>query len=274
VFFRIGASVMSAALGESVRSRKIIAAEALERAEQAERSREERARALVDEERLRIAREVHDTVAHAVAIINVQSGVAAHVLDKRPERTRHTLEVIEQTSSRALQEMRTILGVLHDDGGARTPPAGLGQLDELTEQAREAGLEVDLETTVPPPHIPDAVGRAVYRILQESITNVIRHVGRSRVAIAVTYGVDTVDVRVTDDGGRVDDGRVASEILGAGGRAAPDGAVVSDDGGRGIAGMRERCRLLGGDLRAGPVAGGGFAVDARIPVMPGRTAAL
>ena len=112
MFFRIGASVMSAALGESVRSRRVIAAEAEERAERAERTREEEARARVDAERLRIAREVHDTVAHAIAIINVQAGVTAHVLDKRPERAREALEVIEQTSSRALQEMRAILGVL------------------------------------------------------------------------------------------------------------------------------------------------------------------
>src|SRR5215831_9009991 len=102
VFFRIGASVMSAALGESVRSRRVIAAEAQERAERAEQTREEEARARVDAERLRIAREVHDTVAHAIAIINVQSGVTAHVLDKRPEQAREALQVIEQTSARAL----------------------------------------------------------------------------------------------------------------------------------------------------------------------------
>src|ERR687889_2888737 len=105
---------MSAALGESVRSRRCMAAEALERAELAERTREQEARARVDEERLRIAREVHDTVAHALAVISVQSGVTAHVLDRRPDRAREALEAIEQTSARALQEMRAILGVLRD----------------------------------------------------------------------------------------------------------------------------------------------------------------
>ncbi len=129
VFFRIGASVMSVALGESVRSRRVIAAEAQERAELAERTREEEARARVDAERLRIAREVHDTVAHAIAIINVQSGVTAHVLDKRPERAREALQAIEQTSSRALREMRAILGVLRDDNDGRVPHPGLGQID-------------------------------------------------------------------------------------------------------------------------------------------------
>src|SRR5215470_9006796 len=133
VFFRIGASVMSAALGESVRSRRVIAAEAEERAELAERTREEEARARVDAERLRIAREVHDTVAHAIAIINVQSGVTAHVLDKRPEQARAALEAIEQTSARALRELRTTLDMLTDsgDGDGRTPAPGLHQLDDL-----------------------------------------------------------------------------------------------------------------------------------------------
>ncbi|OLF10846.1 sensor histidine kinase [Actinophytocola xanthii] len=253
VFFRIGASVMSAALGESVRSRRVVAAEALARAELAERSREEEARARVDEERLRIAREVHDTVAHAIAIINVQSGVTAHVLDKRPDRARETLEAIERTSSHALREMRAILGVLREDGddGDQTAPyPGLGQLDELTAQAREAGLEVDLVTTSPPHPVPGAVGSAVYRILQESITNVIRHVGPTRVRVELDFGADTAEVRVRDEGRR------------SGTR------VETGPAGRGILGMRERCQLLGGELDAGPLPDGGFAVTARLPLAP------
>jgi signal transduction histidine kinase len=259
VFFRIGASVMSAALGESVRSRRVIAAEALARAELAERSREEEARARVDEERLRIAREVHDTVAHAIAIINVQAGVTAHVLDKRPDRAREALEAIEQTSSRALREMRAILGVLRDDTddhGDRGPHPGIEQLDELTTKAREAGLDVDLRTSAPPPPVPGAVGSAVYRILQESITNVIRHVGPTRVTVGLDFDADTVRVRVRDEGRR--DGAAADA------RGGPAG--------RGILGMRERCQLLGGELDAGPVPGGGFAVTARLPLVPLGTA--
>jgi signal transduction histidine kinase len=168
VFFRIGASVMSAALGESARSRRFIAAEAQERAEWAERTREEEARVRVDAERLRIAREVHDTVAHAIAIINVQAGVTAHVLDKRPERARETLVAIEQTSSQALQEMRSILGVLRDANDGRVPHPGLGQIDELVAKARAAGLDTKLEGLSPAAALPSAVGSAVYRILQES----------------------------------------------------------------------------------------------------------
>ncbi|PXY31130.1 sensor histidine kinase [Prauserella muralis] len=262
VFFRIGASVMSATLGESVRSRRFIAAEALERAELAERTRDEEARARVDEERLRIAREVHDTVAHAIAVINVQSGVTAHVLDKRPDPARETLEAIEQTSSQALREMRTILGVLRDDNEGRVPHPGLGQIDELTATAREAGLDLDLEAGSPPPSVPSAISSAVYRILQESITNVIRHVGPTRVTVALDYGADSVEVRVRDEGRRG----------GPGDDEAAPGLAGRDRPGRGILGMRERCRLLGGDLDAGPLPGGGFAVTARLPLAPSGTA--
>ncbi|MFI6395084.1 sensor histidine kinase [Nonomuraea sp. NPDC050540] len=252
VFFRIGASVMSAALGESVRSRRVIAAEAQQRAERAERTREEEARARVDAERLRIAREVHDTVAHAVAIINVQSGVSAHVLDRRPEVAREALRVIEQTSSRALGEMRAILGVLRGDDGdhdGRAPYPGLGQIGELAAKARAAGLDLELEEISPAVPVPSAVSGAAYRILQESITNVIRHAGPTRVTVALTAGAEALEVRVRDEGRRA--------------VAGPDGGP-----GRGILGMRERCLLLGGELEAGPLPGGGFEVHARLPLLP------
>ncbi|MDP9869242.1 sensor histidine kinase [Streptosporangium brasiliense] len=268
VFFRIGASVMSAALGESVRSRQVIAAEAQQRAELAERTREEEARARVDAERLRIAREVHDTVAHAIAIINVQSGVTAHVLDKRPEVAREALRVIEQTSSRALREMRAILGVLRDDDGddGRVPYPGLGQIDELAAKAREAGLDIKLEEASPAAPLPSAVGSAAYRILQESITNVIRHAGPTRVTVALKAGIDALEIRVTDEGRRAAPGHDSADPrLPA---RHPSGTGSSAASGRGIVGMRERCRLLGGDLDAGPLAGGGFEVKARLPLTP------
>lgn len=255
VFFRIGASVMSAALGESVRSRRFIAAEAQERAEWAERTREEEARARVDAERLRIAREVHDTVAHAIAIINVQAGVTAHVLDKRPEGAREALVAIEQTSSQALREMRAILGVLRDTDDGRTPHPGLEQIDELTAKARDAGLDIELETTATAEPLPSAVGSAAYRILQEAITNVIRHAGPARVTVALDYGVDALELRVTDDGG-----------------AGPAPHQNGDGVGRGIAGMRERCQLLGGELVAGSRPSGGFEVKARLPLAPAGAA--
>jgi signal transduction histidine kinase len=274
VFFRIAASVMAAALGESLRSRRVIAAEAQERARQAERTREEEARSRVDAERLRIAREVHDTVAHAIAIINVQSGVTAHVLDKRPERARETLKAIEQTSSQALREMRAILGVLRDANGGLAPQPGLGQIDELTSKAREAGLDIKLEATSPATPLPSSVGNAAYRILQEAITNVIRHAGPTRVRVAVDHGVDVLELRVTDEGRRDAGGEDSTPP-----QPAEEHPARTDNGspvkpGRGILGMRERCQLLGGDLVARPLPGGGFEVRARLPVAPNGTAHL
>jgi signal transduction histidine kinase len=254
VFFRIGASVMSIALGESVRSRKVIAAEAVARAELAERTRDEEARGRVDAERLRIAREVHDTVAHAIAIINVQSGVTAHVLDKRPEQARVALQAIEQTSGRALREMRTILGVLRYDEDVRAPQPGLEQIDELAARARESGLDVTLETASPAVPVPTAVDSAAYRILQESITNVIRHVGPTRVTVALKSGADALEIRVTDEGRRTES-------------AVTDRLSVASQPGRGIVGMRERCTLLGGSLEAEPTPAGGFEVRARLPLV-------
>jgi signal transduction histidine kinase len=272
VFFRIGASVMSAALGESVRSRRVIAVQAQQRAELAERTREEEARARVDAERLRIAREVHDTVAHAIAIINIQSGVTAHVLDKRPEQARETLKAIEQTSSQALHEMRAILGVLRDSGDGRMPQPGLAQIDELTSKAREAGLDIKLETISRITALPSSVGNAAYRILQESITNVIRHVGPTRVRVALDHGIDVLELHVTDEGRRHAPGDDPT-------RPQPRQSPVARNGGsaepgRGILGMRERCQLLGGELVAGPLPGGGFEVKARLPVAPTGTAHL
>src|SRR5437762_3596938 len=173
--FVVAAAVMAAALGESVRSRRAEAAEALDRARRAERTREEEARSRVDAERLRIAREVHDTVAHAIAIINVQAGVTAYLLDKRPERAREALVTIEQTSAQTLHEMRAVLGVLRDSDNGRVPHPGLGQVNELTAVAHEAGLDIQLEVISAPRPLPSVVDHTAYRILQESITNVIRH---------------------------------------------------------------------------------------------------
>jgi signal transduction histidine kinase len=244
LFFRIGAAIMAAALGESARSRRVIAIEAQERAERAERTREEEAQRRVDAERLRIAREVHDTVAHAIAIVNVQAGVTAHVLDKRPERAREALLTIEQTSARALRELRVTLGVLRDVDDHQ-PTGGLAQLDEIVAMAREARLDVKVEAESPPRDLPSAVDRAAYRILQESITNVVRHAGPARVTVSVNHHPAGLELLVVDDG------------RGPGGPA---------ETGRGIIGMRERCGLLGGELTAGAGPEGGFRVRAWLPL--------
>jgi signal transduction histidine kinase len=272
VFFRIAASVLAAAMGESIRSRRVIAAEAQERARQAERTREEEARSRVDAERLRIAREVHDTVAHAIAIINVQAGVTAYLLGKRPERAREALVTIEQTSAQALHEMRAILGVLRDSDNGRVPHPGLEQINELTAMAREAGLDIKLERGSPSAPLPSAVDSTAYRILQESITNVIRHVGPTRVTVALDYGTDVLELRVADEGGRdAPDHAAAGPDALAGHRAGTVNGSSAGPG-RGIVGMRERCGLLGGELTAGPRQCGGFEVKARLPLAPARTA--
>jgi signal transduction histidine kinase len=252
VLFRLAAAVAAAALGASVRGRRLLATEALERAERAEQTREQEARRRVDTERLRIAHEVHDTVAHAIAVINVQAGVTAHLLDRRPEQVREALGVIEQTSARALGELRATLGVLRDTDEGRAPAAGLNRIAELARLAREAGLDVKVEVASPPRELPPAVDRAAYRILQEAVTNVLRHAGPARVAVSVAYGRDALVLRVADDG-----------------RGSGDG----DDGaGQGIVGMRERAALLGGSLTAGPRPGGGFQVLAQLPLRPERGA--
>jgi signal transduction histidine kinase len=252
VFFRISASVMAAALGESARSRRVAAVDALERARQAERTREDEARLRVDAERLRIAREVHDTVAHAIAIINVHAGVTAYLLDKRPEGAREALVTIEETSAQALHEMRAVLGVLRDSDDGRVPHPGLDQIDALTAMAREAGLDVTVDATPATAPVPSAVDHTAYRIVQESITNVIRHVGPTRVTIALDHGADALEIRVTDEGGRPDE----------------EGPRQPSVDGRGITGMRERCALLGGELTAGQRPSGGFQVTARLPLVP------
>lgn len=246
VFFRIGGAVMAASLGESVRSRHLLTVQAQRRAEHAERTREELARRRVDAERLRIAREVHDTVAHALSVINVHAGVTAHILGKRPEQAGETLATIERTSAQALRELRATLGMLRDEPGGRgEPEPGLARVDELVATARRAGLDLDVDVLPPPPDLPGAVDHAAYRVVQESITNAIRHAGTAHVTVRVAYTPEYVEVAVSDDG------------------PGPDGA--GDGQGRGLRGMRERCWMLGGELTAGPRPGGGFSVRARLP---------
>lgn len=189
-------------------------------------------------------------LAAAVAVINVQAGVTAHMLERRPEQARDTLVTIEQTSARALDELRATLGMLRDpDQGRPRPPAGLGQLEELATVAREAGLDVKLQVAAPPAELPAAVAQAAYRILREAVTNAIRHAGPARLTVSVRHRPGELELVVSDDGrGRTGDSRGA---------------------GRGIVGMAERAGLLGGELVAGPRPAGGFQVRARLPLPPG-----
>jgi signal transduction histidine kinase len=238
-------------LGAAVRNRRDYLAALVDRAETAERTRDEEARRRVGEERLRIARDVHDVVAHAMVAINVQAGVGAHLLDRDPERARRTLEDIKKVSGDALSDLRSTLGMLRDDatGGDEAPvrPAqGLGELDELGESLRTAGIEVELDIDPATATLPASVTATGYRIVQEALTNVVRHAGGAHARVRVTRGDDSVVIEVQDDGRGEDP-------------AAPAGA------GQGVRGMRERARAAGGTLDAGPLAGGGWRVLATLP---------
>jgi signal transduction histidine kinase len=219
------------------------------RAAEATRSRQEEARRRASEERMRIARELHDVLAHNISLINVQAGVALHLMDEQPEQARTALTAIKQASKDALGELRSVLEVLRRSGEEelRTPQPGLDELDDLISRAGAAGLEVTVEIDGRPRELPPEVELAAFRIVQEAVTNVARHAGQSRATIRVAYGEHDLTVQV-DDNGR---------------GATPD---TTSGGGSGIAGMRERTAALGGRLDVGPQPGGGFRVRAQLPM--------
>jgi signal transduction histidine kinase len=260
--------------GEAVRARRAYVAELRDRAERAERTREEEARRRVDEERLRIARELHDVVSHTIGVISVQAGVAAHLLERRPDKAADSLAAIRQASDEALGELHAMLGVLRErdgDGGGTplAPVPGLAELDALVAQAAGAGVEVKVTLEGPPRPLPAAVDLACYRVVQESLTNVVRHAGASRAEITVRHDDGRVVVEVTDDGGGAAAGNGSESPFG---RRSTDSDRPDRSGqsGQGIVGMRERARSLGGTLEAGPRPGGGFRVQAVLPVGQGR----
>jgi signal transduction histidine kinase len=218
------------------------------------RARAERDRRQAGEERLRIAQELHDVLAHNISLINVQAGVALHLMDRRPEQARTALATIKQASKEALNEMRSALAVLRGDHLApRSPTPGLDQLDELTGRVESAGLPVRTTVSGVARALPVGVDFAAYRIVQEALTNVYRHAHATRARVELGYGPDRLTVTVSDDG--------------TGG--APETEPAPDGGGNGIPGMRQRATALGGDLTAGPAPGGGFRVVAWFPLDEG-----
>jgi signal transduction histidine kinase len=229
--------------------------------EEAGRNREEELRRRAYEERLRVAREVHDVVGHGLAVINMQAGIALHVLAKRPEQVQVALEAIKTTSKEALDELRSTLAVFRQPEEAsapRRPAPGLAQLEALIGEMTDSGLPVDLTVSGERAGLPGAVDHAAYRIVQESLTNVLRHAGPVTARVRVSYEPDALDLEISDDG----DGGRSRQRSGA----ASDGAAA---GGHGIAGMWERAAAVGGTLVAGPVAEGGFRVHARLPTGEG-----
>jgi signal transduction histidine kinase len=239
-------------LGQFMHNYRSYAAQLEERTAELERARDELARRAVAEERLRIARELHDELAHSMSVIAVQSGVGAHVAETQPEEARKALAAVEVTSRAALNELRRILGVLRQDSqpqGDLNPVPGLAALDSLVAQLAEVGLAVRLRVEGTRPEVPPSVDLSAYRVVQEALTNVLKHAGPARAQVLVRYGDQEVMVEITDDG-----------------RAAAPGATGRGDGiGVGLLGLRERVAAFGGDLEVGPRPEGGFRVAARLP---------
>jgi signal transduction histidine kinase len=212
---------------------------------QVERRADERAEEAATLERERIAREMHDAVSHSLASIVMQAGGAQDVLERDPQRAGAALASIESTARQGLGEMRRLLGLLGDGGAPRDPQPGLARLGELLDGARRAGLEVESTVAGDRRPLPPAVDVSAYRIVQEALTNSMKHAGRCRATVVVRFGEGDLELEIADDG---------------------PGAAASDGRGRGLAGMRERVAVLGGAFSAGPRPdGSGFRVSARIP---------
>ncbi|MEV8437307.1 histidine kinase [Actinosynnema sp. NPDC051121] len=233
--------IAAAAAGEALR-------QAERRADEAERTREETARRRADEERLHIARELHDSLTHQISVIKVQAEVAVHLAGRRGEQVPEALLAIREAGREAARELRATLEALRDDtnpdGG--NPPYGLEQVPELVQRARTSGLDAKLTIEGHRDGVPAAVGRAAYRIVQESLTNIARHAAAATASVRIDHRPDALVIRVDDDG-----------------RARPGTTPVP---GVGLLGMRERVTALGGSLRAAPRREGGFTVHAELPV--------
>ncbi len=238
--------------GDNLRQRRLRWASLEERTRMLEREREDRDRAAVAAERLRIARELHDVVAHSMSLIAVQAGVGRHVIDSDVTAARSALSVIESTSRDALTEMRRMLGVLRSGDGVvdLRPVPGLRDVGALVAETRRAGMGVTLDTATALTDLPTGVDLAAYRVVQESLTNVLKH-GGPVAHVRIACSTDRVELEVTDDG------------------RPPAAGAPSRDAGHGLVGMRERIELYGGRLEAGPRPGGGFRVHATLPYAVG-----
>jgi signal transduction histidine kinase len=242
-FFSGALAVIPWLIGRNIRSRSL-------RLAAAEREQEQRTRLAVGDERARIARELHDVVAHSVGIIVIQAEGARRVFDRDPEQAREALDTIEQTARSTLTDMRRSLGVLREESGGalREPQPGLADLDRLLEQAREGGLEVELEVEGERRPLPRGVDLSAYRIVQEALTNTIKHAGPVHSRITLHYGERELDIEVADDG------------------PGPSANGTGSTAGLGLVGMRERVGLVGGRLRIESAAGAGATLVAEVPL--------
>jgi signal transduction histidine kinase len=250
-------------VGRLVRARGEYLAELEHRAERLERTASAELRAALAEERARMARELHDVVAHHVSVMTVQAAAARRMIHRSPDRSVEAMQAVEETGRAALVEMRRIVGALRNADAEEStslelpPQAGVQELDSLIDRAREAGLDVDLTVVGEPRELPSSIDLAIYRVVQESLTNTLRHAGPTKAAVVLRYDPDAVEVSVTDDGSRK-----------RGGAPPP---ADPDRVGHGLIGMRERITLNGGTLHTGPRSVGGFEVKARLPLEEART---
>ncbi len=234
-------------VGDGSRVRRLYTVALEERARLLEREREERAKRAVLEERERIARELHDVVAHHVSLMVIQSGGALRAIDKRPDEARGALEAISTAGRQALTEMRRLIGMPGDDAPA-DPMPGLQQLDALLDQVRSAGLTVELSVQGEPRPLDSGLELSAYRIVQEALTNSLKHARGGRTSTAIRYGPDALEITIDDERG-----------------TGPAPALEPDHDGRGLLGMRERVSMFRGTFDAGPTPRG-FRVVARLPV--------
>ena len=228
------------------------------------RSRTEELRRLAGEERMKMARDLHDVVAHNISVINVQANTALHLMDRQPERARLALTTINEVSKQALVELRSVLGVLRDvdESAPRSPSPGLARLDDLVDSAAAAGLTVHVEPPDGPAPLPAEVDLAAYRIVQEALTNSARHSGGSTAMVRISQRGGGLLVEVTDNGKGRPGGSGSGSRSGSRSGSGPGSRTGS---GHGIAGMTERAKVLGGTLHAGPRPDGGFGVRAWLP---------
>ncbi len=238
-------------MGRTLRQRRLQAARLQDLAAQLELEREERAQTAVAEERSRISRELHDVVAHSVSVMVVQAQAAQRLLQGEQQEARQALTSIETTGRQALVEMRRLLGILRrtDEEPALAPQPSLKHLDALIEQVREAGLPVELRVEGAAEPLPPGVDLSAYRIVQEALTNTLKHAGPSHARVAIHYRSDEIELEISDDGG---------------------GNVNGGGSGQGLIGMRERVALYSGVLHSGRQNGGGYLVRARLPLDPNR----
>jgi signal transduction histidine kinase len=237
--------------GQAFRSRALRARELGGRAARLEKELAESARSAVADERARIARELHDVIAHSISVMTVQAGAARLLLDDEPDQAEHALLRVEETGRDTLAEMRRLLGVLRRDMVAQDglePRPSLDRLDALLDHYRAAGLEVELDRQGPQRTLPAGLDQAAYRVVQEALTNTLKHAGRTRVRVRLAFSPDELALDIEDDGAGA-----ATTVSGTG-------------GGHGLIGMRERIAIYGGTLATGPRDGRGFAVGARFPL--------